>query len=88
MTATLKKKLTIGFCILKPVSSFKTGSQLTALLSMLPTFHHCQEIHSMFFMHHTVLTDRDIKSESHLPVKFSYFVNFFNRYLGLDSFPR
>jgi len=34
---------------------------------------HYQEIHSASFVHHTILTDRDFKSESHLPMKFSWF---------------
>jgi len=42
-------------------------------LSMLPIFNHYQEIHSASFVHHTILTDRDFKSESHLPMKFSWF---------------
>ena len=31
---------------------------------------HCQEIHPASFVHHTVLTNRDFKSKSHLSAKF------------------
>ena len=49
---------------------------------------HCQEIHLASFVHHTALTDRDFKSESHFHVKFPWFCLISYRYLGLDSFPR
>jgi len=45
--------------------------------SNFPTIVRIQEIHPASFMHHIVLTDRDFKSESHLPVKFHDFVYFF-----------
>jgi len=32
-----------------------------------------RETHATAFVHHTALTDRDLSSESHLPVKFSWF---------------
>jgi len=50
---------------------------LWILLSRLSMLNHCQEIHWASFMHHTVLTDRDFKSEFHLHVKFSWFCYFF-----------
>ena len=57
-------------------------------LSMLPTFKPLSgNSLSASFVHHTDLTDRDFKSKSHLPMKFSWFCLIF-RYLGLDSFPR
>jgi len=48
---------------------------------------HCQEIHLMSFAHHTVLTDRDFKSESHLPVKFSWFCLIFLQIFRSRQFP-
>jgi len=33
----------------------------------------CWKIHLASFVHHTALTDRDFKSKSHLPMKFSWF---------------
>ena len=48
---------------------------------------HCQQIHSASFVHHTVLTNRNVKSESSCEI-FMILFNFFYRYCGLDSFPR
>jgi len=44
---------------------------LFSRLSMLSSFYLSLEIYATAFVHHTALTDKDFKSESHLPVKFS-----------------
>jgi len=42
-----------------------------SLAEMLSSFYLSLEIYATAFVHHTALTDKDFKSESHLPVKFS-----------------
>jgi len=60
-------------------------------LSRLSMFsnNHCQKIHSAFFAHHIVLTDRHFKSESHLPVKVAWFCLIFLHYIfRSQQFPK
>ena len=48
----------------------------------------CQEIHIASFVHHTALTDRDFKSKSHLPVKFSWLCLIFLQIFRSWQFPK
>jgi len=48
----------------------------------------CQEIHLASFVHHTTLTDRDFKSKSHLPMKYSWFCLIFLKIFRSQQFSK